>query len=856
MLISRKIPHLLGGVSQYPADLRADSHVADLVNAVIDPALGIVRRPPAGMTALLGFTPAGDVLTHDFTIGGTRYLLIVADGVPRVFMADGSGESPVLTPEGTAYLAGSLRAASSPDGIVIVNRDVTVAATGDTAPAQVNEAVVWVRSGNFGTTYTVRLGGTSVNYTTPSGTDPSTVTTRAITQGLITALRGSALGGFTFTEYGSSIHIARGDGAGFFLTTSDGRGDSALTLITDKVRSAGELPPVARPGMTVKVTGDVLSGSDDYYLRYTEETVGTGQWLECAAPGIQTSLDAATMPWLLAPGGTVSDLGEHTYSAQPTAAVAPTGAHLDVQFPTAVYPSGGTARITVDGVTFTHTVTDADTNDSIADALRASIDAHADFFASDSGLAPGALRVSRTTGSMTIASGSARVSVDGLTFFNPDLDLVPAGWVGYTLQNDDDGTTGVITQNTKNTVRVASGAIMRLGNRYSIQQGSEGNFVLRKMAWAPRSAGDNRTVPFPSFVGHTLDEVFHYQGRLGLTAGQNIVLSAAGDATRFFRQSAKALVADDVIDVRTTSREAKRYHSVVPWGSGLFLFTERGPHVLTGSPVLTPTTVRIDPALSLATAPVRPVRVGDSMFSLRAAAGFTRVTEMLVAPGAETRPTSRDITDGVASYLVGAPLWMVADEASSTLFIRTDAAEDTLYVYTFRPTGDGQMMGAWGRWVSPGAVFHGATVADGRLNLVTTRGANGTMVESIDLASVRTPGYLDEQTVQSYESDYGMRVVLHPFVVRTREGAVDYEGRLTVRVLDVLTGPASECGVDVLHSGRTPATTTATDGQPARVPVFAPADEPTITIRSLGMEPLSITALSWVGTFAKRARSF
>ena len=111
----------------------------------------------------------------------------------------------------------------------------------------------------------------------------------------------------------SSIESQLGDnvtgsiiGNGIYITNTSAFNVEALdkdlfNIVTDTVNDVSLLPNTCKHGMIVKVTNSAQLTEDDYYLKFVgdNDRDGTGHWEECAEPGIETSFDAATMPYVL-----------------------------------------------------------------------------------------------------------------------------------------------------------------------------------------------------------------------------------------------------------------------------------------------------------------------------------------------------------------------------------------------------------------------------------------------------------------------------------------------------------------------------------------------------------------------------
>ena len=203
-LISSSIPNLINGVSQQPAALRLASQCEQMVNCTASPVEGLKKRPSAQHIAKLfdGSAGAGRPFT---TIvdrdGAIKYLVLIQDNAIKVFGLDGSVKT-VTTPDGTSYLditgepSSVFRVASVADYTFIVNREKTVAMSSTTSPAWGTKGMVFIRSAEYATTYSITVDATTVTYETlPAGgkrisasysRSSNTVTVTATAHGLFT----------------------------------------------------------------------------------------------------------------------------------------------------------------------------------------------------------------------------------------------------------------------------------------------------------------------------------------------------------------------------------------------------------------------------------------------------------------------------------------------------------------------------------------------------------------------------------------------------------------------------------------------------------------------------------------------
>ena len=308
-LISSSIPNLINGVSQQPAALRLASQCEQMVNCMPSPVEGLKKRPPAQHVAKLFAGSAG--ANRPFTTivdrdGAIRYLVLILDNDIKVFGLDGSVKT-VAKPDGTSYLnitgepSAVFRVASVADYTFIVNREKTVAMAATTSPTWGTKSMVFIKSADYATTYSITVNATTVTYTTAAagGTVPSTVD---IALDLRNSLATALGAGWTITASDYIVRITKNDGTDYTLGSSDTKTGLATVPIKGTVDTISDLPTKAEHGFIVKIVGAAATGADDYYVKFVANTgsgFGHGVWQETVAPAIQYLFDATTMPHVL-----------------------------------------------------------------------------------------------------------------------------------------------------------------------------------------------------------------------------------------------------------------------------------------------------------------------------------------------------------------------------------------------------------------------------------------------------------------------------------------------------------------------------------------------------------------------------
>jgi hypothetical protein len=310
-LLSANIPNMVGGVSQQPAAIRRENQTDSQTNAYGTMVEGLgPRRPSFHVAKLIASAMGPTGFWHLINRDPNEQYIAVINGVGpkpiRVFDLKTGAEKTVNFPDGYAYLLNanpknSFRASTVADFTFIVNKTVTAAMDPALSPKAAPEALVYVKQGNYGKTYSITLNGLTYSYTTPDGSSPShanNIDTSFIAAALVSAIGTPA--GFVVNRYNNAIHI-RCPSADFTLGVADGFSGLAMLALKGSTQRFTDLPTNAPDGFVIGITGDKGLKGDTFYLRFTKlnasDSIGT--WKETLQPGIPYKFDPATMPWQL-----------------------------------------------------------------------------------------------------------------------------------------------------------------------------------------------------------------------------------------------------------------------------------------------------------------------------------------------------------------------------------------------------------------------------------------------------------------------------------------------------------------------------------------------------------------------------
>ena len=307
-LISSFLPSFINGVSQQPYTLRLNSQGDHQENGLSTVSQGLKKRPPSKHLAKILSSTLSDVFIHTDNRDATeRYIFMVTSGNLQIFKIDGTPCTVHFGAGTAAYLTTSIPASQSFAAVTVadytwlVNKNITVAASSANTAASPHpyEALVNVKSGNYGRTYSVTINGAvQASYTCPNGTttaDAPLIATNYIASQLSSQLSSH---GITNLITGSAIYIY--SSSSFTISCDDGFGNNAMVSILGKTQKFADLPTVCpQPNVIVEVIGDVSNSFSNYFVRFDTSGGSTGVWRECAAPNINNGLDPATMPFTI-----------------------------------------------------------------------------------------------------------------------------------------------------------------------------------------------------------------------------------------------------------------------------------------------------------------------------------------------------------------------------------------------------------------------------------------------------------------------------------------------------------------------------------------------------------------------------
>ena len=277
--------------------------------------------------------------------------------------------------------------------------------------------------------------------------------------------------------------------------------------------------------------------------------------------------------------------------------------------------------------------------------------------------------------------------------------------------------------------------------------------------WGERTAGDDKTVPTPSFIGKPIKDHVLFRSRYVVIGGENAVLSEVNDPFNFFNDTAIQVLETDPIDVRAASETSIPLNWILPVDEGLLLFSQKSQFQLRAADadVLTPRTAVV---LRLSNIDmnrhIRPKIAGPNVIFATEEYGFSGFREYQFFDTQQRRiglnlGGNLNLTLNVPKYIKGlVDLWDVG-ESLDYFVCRSPENKKKLYVYKYLwQSSQGSLVkqqSSWSEWEFDGDV-QWVRFFDNKLWIIFTYadGTFTTTIEAEELTDMKEPAmYLDRQ---------------------------------------------------------------------------------------------------------------
>ena len=274
---------------------------------------------------------------------------------------------------------------------------------------------------------------------------------------------------------------------------------------------------------------------------------------------------------------------------------------------------------------------------------------------------------------------------------------------------------------------------------FTFSQASDNN----EQTWAHRQAGDDNTNPAPSFVGQKIQDIFFHRNRLGVLAGENVIFSEAGGYLNFWRTTVRTLLDSDPIDVSVSQNEVAELKAAVPIQDNLLLFSDLNQFTLSATQLLTPAEVTIDQSTKYeCDLTATPVGAGTSVFFTTKSGDYAGVREFFTKTDTDIKDAP-EITSHVPKYIKGGIRDIKASSNEDILIALTNGEtgeKNECYIYKWYNSSEERLQSSWSKWVFDENI---ASVYFNNADLYFT--FEDGSYEKMELTQVSNPVFLDHQ---------------------------------------------------------------------------------------------------------------
>lgn len=329
---------------------------------------------------------------------------------------------------------------------------------------------------------------------------------------------------------------------------------------------------------------------------------------------------------------------------------------------------------------------------------------------------------------------------------------------------------------------------------------TDGTFTLKQAEWDNRKSGDDGSNPVPTFINEKINDIFFYRNRLGVLAGENVILTQSANFFNWWMDSVVEVQDTDPIDLPVSDNKVSILYHAVPFEEDLLLFSTDAQFALRATGIMTPKNAKTDLLTSLESSPVvKPKGAGRNIYFITERSQFSNVKEYFNATDNTNGKDSQDITSHVPNLVPNGVYKIVSSTAENVMLYLTTGAESRIYVYKYLFLNGTRMQSSWSYWDMQGTVV-GAEFIGSEVFLVIKRGSYY-YLEKMTF-SYNTKDFSDEpyrlfmdrkkETDLIREEDYDSMsdtttIDISTFYNNTQElpsgclyGVVDTEGYLTV----------------------------------------------------------------------------
>lgn len=250
-------------------------------------------------------------------------------------------------------------------------------------------------------------------------------------------------------------------------------------------------------------------------------------------------------------------------------------------------------------------------------------------------------------------------------------------------------------------------------------------YAVEPERWLPRTSGDSRDNPVPSFVTNQtgITAINEWQGRVVFGAGTTITASRTGEPNALFVQNVASVGDNAPIDrVIASTGGATQITDLTVFGSICFATTNgRQQYEISGRP-LTVSSINARAGINREMVQTSPALSGDRMFAvayLASSVGSASLIEVSLDEQA-VQAVSEDVGQHVQGLIASINLDAVSVPTDGKVMLAARGT-GTIYVYQTAYVGNEKRQSAWGIFTLSGATILSACASDSGADFLVNR---------------------------------------------------------------------------------------------------------------------------------------
>jgi len=251
---------------------------------------------------------------------------------------------------------------------------------------------------------------------------------------------------------------------------------------------------------------------------------------------------------------------------------------------------------------------------------------------------------------------------------------------------------------------------------------SDGTFTFDVATWDEREVGDDDSNPEASFVGQAINDIFFIRNRLGLLAGENCIMSKAGEFFKFWLTTATDVLDSDYIDVSAPDESVAILRHATVFNEELLMFSTHAQFVGSSDTIFSPTNFRIDRSTKFDCIPhCRPVPAGRRIYFASERSEYSSLMEYYIVEDISEIKDAHDISSHVPSLMPNTIHQIIGSTTENVLLLLSTGNSKRIYIYKYLWQEETRVQASWSYWELASGEILGAGFIGSILYLVIKR---------------------------------------------------------------------------------------------------------------------------------------